>query len=434
MKIAFSFFLLIYSRCGAPASWAARHTIVCLDNTLSVNFTDPIVALSKSSQDPEDIISLDNSDNSHLVSTCTPAKIQETECSGHKYPPPCVIKVINIKPATYLKNALHILVIIANAVVQPGIIAKQQFHCLPSCNLVCKGAPQSDCSCHISANNIIETPNKCHLVFNALLIISYNADKSCKSTLNHIYSICLFQDFNKKCIYRSKHLEANLAIDTITRTFTQDSSICKVITGKFTLVKGIIKVGNSYCDPKILGFCIHEAMYVRIVLYLWQQDVLTKDCSSCSTFIPKTMLPITGLYTSITTVLPHIECSGTTCGNLQSMHLLPTKARIVTYTVKNTFWFYDKTALMHILYFLEKCFIDTLSFSESIPVEVKTCLYELPQELPPKLPKESPLKLPPYAPARVPFFEKPVLKRRRITPFYTSSKNPPVAYSHNNVL
>ena len=32
VKIAFSFFLLIYSRCGAPASWAARHTIVCLDN------------------------------------------------------------------------------------------------------------------------------------------------------------------------------------------------------------------------------------------------------------------------------------------------------------------------------------------------------------------------------------------------------------------
>ena len=31
MKIAFSFFLLIYSRCGAPASWAVRHTIVCLD-------------------------------------------------------------------------------------------------------------------------------------------------------------------------------------------------------------------------------------------------------------------------------------------------------------------------------------------------------------------------------------------------------------------
>ena len=32
VKIAFSFFLLIYSRCGAPASWAARHTIVCLDS------------------------------------------------------------------------------------------------------------------------------------------------------------------------------------------------------------------------------------------------------------------------------------------------------------------------------------------------------------------------------------------------------------------
>ena len=29
MKIAFSFFL--YSQCGAPASWPARHTTVCLD-------------------------------------------------------------------------------------------------------------------------------------------------------------------------------------------------------------------------------------------------------------------------------------------------------------------------------------------------------------------------------------------------------------------
>ena len=35
MKIAFSFFLLIYSWCGAPASWAARHTIVCLDLIIS---------------------------------------------------------------------------------------------------------------------------------------------------------------------------------------------------------------------------------------------------------------------------------------------------------------------------------------------------------------------------------------------------------------
>ena len=25
------FFLIIYSRCGTPASWAARHTTVCLD-------------------------------------------------------------------------------------------------------------------------------------------------------------------------------------------------------------------------------------------------------------------------------------------------------------------------------------------------------------------------------------------------------------------
>ena len=32
MKIAFSFFLSIYSQGCAPASWAARHTTVCLDN------------------------------------------------------------------------------------------------------------------------------------------------------------------------------------------------------------------------------------------------------------------------------------------------------------------------------------------------------------------------------------------------------------------
>ena len=31
VKMTFSFFLSIYSQCGAPASWAARHTIVCLD-------------------------------------------------------------------------------------------------------------------------------------------------------------------------------------------------------------------------------------------------------------------------------------------------------------------------------------------------------------------------------------------------------------------
>ena len=29
--MTFSLFLSIYSRCGAPASWAARHTTVCLD-------------------------------------------------------------------------------------------------------------------------------------------------------------------------------------------------------------------------------------------------------------------------------------------------------------------------------------------------------------------------------------------------------------------
>ena len=31
--MTFSFFLSVYSRCGAPASWAARHTTVCLDVT-----------------------------------------------------------------------------------------------------------------------------------------------------------------------------------------------------------------------------------------------------------------------------------------------------------------------------------------------------------------------------------------------------------------
>ena len=36
VKIAFSFFLLIYSRCGAPTSWAARHTTVCLDHSITV--------------------------------------------------------------------------------------------------------------------------------------------------------------------------------------------------------------------------------------------------------------------------------------------------------------------------------------------------------------------------------------------------------------
>ena len=42
VKMTFSFFLSIYSRCGAPASWAARHTIVCLDpiSTLRKKFYD----------------------------------------------------------------------------------------------------------------------------------------------------------------------------------------------------------------------------------------------------------------------------------------------------------------------------------------------------------------------------------------------------------
>ena len=35
VKMTFSFFLSIYSRCGAPASWAARNNIVCLDNRMT---------------------------------------------------------------------------------------------------------------------------------------------------------------------------------------------------------------------------------------------------------------------------------------------------------------------------------------------------------------------------------------------------------------
>ena len=37
--MTFSFFLSIYSRCGVPASWAARHTTVCLDIDHSDFFT-----------------------------------------------------------------------------------------------------------------------------------------------------------------------------------------------------------------------------------------------------------------------------------------------------------------------------------------------------------------------------------------------------------
>jgi len=36
VKIAFLFFLLITHLCGAPASWAARHTTVCLDNDILI--------------------------------------------------------------------------------------------------------------------------------------------------------------------------------------------------------------------------------------------------------------------------------------------------------------------------------------------------------------------------------------------------------------
>ena len=44
VKITFTFFLLIYSRCGAPASWAARHITVCLDiATTTVLANTPVI-------------------------------------------------------------------------------------------------------------------------------------------------------------------------------------------------------------------------------------------------------------------------------------------------------------------------------------------------------------------------------------------------------
>ena len=42
VKMTFSFFLSIYSRCSAPASWAARHTIVCLDMYIICIITNKI--------------------------------------------------------------------------------------------------------------------------------------------------------------------------------------------------------------------------------------------------------------------------------------------------------------------------------------------------------------------------------------------------------
>ena len=40
--MTFSFFLSIYSRCGVPASLAARHTTVCLDIWLNFGCTYPV--------------------------------------------------------------------------------------------------------------------------------------------------------------------------------------------------------------------------------------------------------------------------------------------------------------------------------------------------------------------------------------------------------
>ena len=38
---------LIYSRCGAPASWAARHTIVCLDTPFQYTAGNMLVMVNQ---------------------------------------------------------------------------------------------------------------------------------------------------------------------------------------------------------------------------------------------------------------------------------------------------------------------------------------------------------------------------------------------------
>ena len=59
VKMTFSFFLLIYSRCGAPDSWAARHTTVCLDQSNTL----PCVLINQNPTIPLQIVNLKELDS-----------------------------------------------------------------------------------------------------------------------------------------------------------------------------------------------------------------------------------------------------------------------------------------------------------------------------------------------------------------------------------
>jgi len=434
------------SFCGNPKYY---HQIHCYNKkTFSVDSTNPKV-FTKHSQDSLTLI--DVSVGNYFMLECI--KIQETDYIGHtkECRSPCIVKVINFLPKS-VKNDSHVLAITADPIMLPGVIVKQVFHGLPSNISKCEAASLSDCSCYISASNVI---NKCYTVVSTLLVKSCSAEQSCKTFLKQILPclICLLgleiRGINKKCIQACKRLGSGILINIITRksksfypvNFTHNSS---AITEKSILCKEIIKstsVGDSYCDPKALEICICEATYTRVVLYLWKQNVLTEDFTFITT--NKILLPIAGLCIQITRVLPHIECgSDATSANLQTMCLLPRITTKTLYTVKSIFFLYGKTFDTHAFFLChiyeiskssKKCFIEALntiqewSFCEKTLLEVKMCLCEPPQELPPpKPPKDPPFKLPPYAPASSPFLEHPVLKRRRIIPISISLQNSPV--------
>ena len=63
--MTFSFFLSIYSRCDAPASWAARHTTVCLDHGVARRLLGPHDTL------PCVLISFNNNGNKGRQQYCS---------------------------------------------------------------------------------------------------------------------------------------------------------------------------------------------------------------------------------------------------------------------------------------------------------------------------------------------------------------------------
>jgi len=400
----------------------------CNKQLFSIDSTDPKLSSKHS------LTLFDASIGKYFMLECI--KIKETDYNGHtkECPSPCIMKIINVLPKS-VKNNLHVLAITADPTMLPGVIVKQVFHGLPSNVSICS---QSDYSCYIAASNII---NKWYTVFRTLLVKNCSAEQSCKASFEQILSclICLLgleiRGINKECIQICKHLASGIAIKIFTRKSFYSVNFTLVITEKSILCKEIIKVtfvGDFYCDPKAFEICICEA---RVVLHLWKQNVLTEDSTFIST---KTLLPIAGLCMQIT---PHIECgSDATSAYLQTMCLLPRITTKTLYTVKSVAFlhaFDTHTFFLYHIYEISKsskkyCIevlntIQKWSFCETTLLEVKMCLCEPPQELPPpKPPKDPPLELPPYAPASSPFLEHPVLKRRRITPISISLQNSPV--------